>query len=89
MFGIVTKVFVAKSTLKWIFQVKKGGKAVKPRIIIILLLVILAIVFIVQNTHVVSVDFLFLKFQMSQIIMIVLMLLIGFFIGYLVAGKQK
>jgi len=62
---------------------------VKPRIIIILLLVILAVVFIVQNTHVVSVNFLVLKFQMSQIIMIVLMLLIGFFIGYLVAGKQK
>lgn len=61
----------------------------KPRIIIILLLVILAVVFIVQNTHVVSVNFLVLKFQMSQIIMIVLMLLIGFFIGYLVAGKQK
>ena len=61
----------------------------KPRIIIILLLVILAVVFIVQNTHVVSVNFLLLKFQMSQIIMIVLMLLIGFFIGYLVAGKQK
>ena len=60
----------------------------KPRIIIILLLVILAVVFIVQNTHVVSVNFLVLKFQMSQIIMIVLMLLIGFFIGYLVAGKQ-
>jgi len=62
---------------------------VKPRAIIILLLVIMATVFIVQNTHVVSVDFLFLKFQMSQIIMIVLMLLIGFFIGYLVAGKKK
>jgi uncharacterized integral membrane protein len=62
---------------------------VKPRIIIILLLIILAIVFIVQNTHVVSVDFLLLKFQMSQIIMIVLMLLIGFFIGYLAAGKRK
>jgi uncharacterized integral membrane protein len=62
---------------------------VKPRIIIILLLIILAVVFIVQNTHVVSVNFLLLKFQMSQIIMIVLMLLIGFFIGYLVAGKKK
>jgi uncharacterized integral membrane protein len=49
----------------------------------------LAIIFIVQNTHIVSVNFLFLKFQMSQIIMIVLMLLIGFFIGYLVAGKKK
>jgi uncharacterized integral membrane protein len=61
----------------------------KPRLIIILLLVVLAIVFIVQNTQVVSIDFLFLKFQMSQIIMIVLMLLIGFFIGYLTAGKQK
>ena len=61
----------------------------KPRVIIILLLVVLAIIFIVQNTHVVSVDFLFLKFQMSQIIMIVLMLMIGFFIGYLARGKQK
>jgi uncharacterized integral membrane protein len=61
----------------------------RPRIIIILLLIVLAIIFIIQNTHVVSVNFLFLKFQMSQIIMIVLMLLIGFFIGYLVAGKKK
>jgi uncharacterized integral membrane protein len=75
--------------LDWIFQIKEGGNAVKPRVIIILLLVILAIVFIVQNTRVVSVDFLFLKFQMSQIIMIVLMLLIGFFIGYLAAVKKK
>lgn len=61
----------------------------KPRLIIILLLVALAIIFIVQNTHIVSINFLILKFQMSQIIMIVLMLLIGFFIGYLVAGKKK
>ena len=61
----------------------------KPRIIIILLLVILAIVFIVQNTQVVSMKFLVLEFQMSQIIVIVLMLLIGFFIGYLAASKKK
>jgi len=61
----------------------------KPRVIIILLLVVLVTVFIVQNTQVVSVQFLFLEFQMSRIIMIALMLLIGFFIGYLVAGKQK
>ncbi len=61
----------------------------KPRVIIILLLVIMATVFIVQNTQVVSVQFLFLEFQMSRIIMIVLMLLTGFFIGYLVAGKKK
>lgn len=60
----------------------------KPRVIIILLLVILATVFIIQNTQVVSVQFLFLEFQMSRIIMIALMLLIGFFIGYLVAGKK-
>ena len=61
----------------------------KPRLIIILVLVVLAIIFIVQNTQLVSVNFLLLKFQMSQIIMIVLMLLIGFFIGYLAAGKQR
>ena len=61
----------------------------KPRVIIILLLVVLVTVFIVQNTQVVSVQFLFLEFQMSRIIMIALALLIGFFIGYLVAGKQK
>lgn len=61
----------------------------KPRAIIILLLVVLAIIFIVQNTQLVSVHFLVLELQMSQIIMIVLMLLIGFFIGYLAAGKQK
>jgi uncharacterized integral membrane protein len=61
----------------------------KPRVVIILLLVILAVIFIVQNTHLVSVDILFWTFQMSQIVMIVLMLLIGFFIGFLAAGKKK
>jgi len=75
--------------LDWIFPSEKGGKAVKPRVIIILLLVMLATVFIIQNTQVVSVQFLFLEFQMSRIIMIVLMLLTGFFIGYLVAVKKK
>lgn len=71
-----------------IYRRKEGGHFMKPRIIIILILVLLAIIFIVQNTQVVSVNFLILKFQMSQIIMIALMLLIGFFIGYLAASKK-
>jgi len=49
---------------------------------------ILFLILLLQNTHVVMLHFLFWEFGMSQIILIPLILLLGFGIGFLV-GKNS
>lgn len=61
----------------------------KPKIIIILILIALFLVIVVQNTQVVEFQLLFWKFAMSRIIVISFMMLIGFVLGYLVARMEK
>jgi len=61
----------------------------KAKIIIILILVVLALVFIIQNTGIVGVQFYFWKISMSRIIIISYSLLIGFVLGYLLGKTQK
>ncbi|MFC2161175.1 LapA family protein [Acidobacteriota bacterium] len=61
----------------------------KPKIIIILILIAVSILFVLQNTQVVEFQLLFWTFVMSRIIVISFMLLIGFVIGYLVARMEK
>lgn len=61
----------------------------KPKTIIILILIVLAFVMLIQNTQVVEVQLLFWKIAMSRIIMISFLLLMGFIVGYLVAKMQK
>ncbi|MFC2168609.1 LapA family protein [Acidobacteriota bacterium] len=61
----------------------------KPKIIIILILIAMSILFVLQNTQVVEFQLLFWTFVMSRIIVISFMLLIGFVIGYLVARMEK
>ena len=61
----------------------------KPKTIIILILIVLAIVILIQNTQVVEVQIFFWKIAMSRIIMIAFMLILGFVVGYLVANLQK
>jgi uncharacterized integral membrane protein len=57
----------------------------KPKTIVILVLVALFLIILVQNTQVVTLRLLFWKIGMSQIILVPLTMLIGFVIGYLVA----
>lgn len=63
----------------------------KVKTIIILVLVVLALILIVQNTEVVPIQILFWQLLMSRIILILLLLVIGFAIGFIVAkftGKR-
>lgn len=57
----------------------------KPKIISVLVLIILFLVFLMQNTQVVTLRLYFWKISMSQIILIPLVLIIGFVLGYGVA----
>ena len=66
-----------------------GGKAMKPKIIVIIVLVVLFLVIMVQNTEVVDFQLFLWKMSMSRIIMISFMILIGFVLGYLVARSEK
>jgi len=63
----------------------------KAKTVIILVLIILFFVFLLQNTEVVQLKFLFWKVEMSRIIFFPLTLSVGIIIGYVLAkvGKKK
>lgn len=55
----------------------------KPKMVVILILAIVLIVFVVQNSNVADVHLFFWTVSMSMIILIFFVALIGFAIGYL------
>jgi len=55
----------------------------KPKIIIITIVILTLMIILLQNTQVVTVRLFFWKVSMSQIILISLTLLIGFVIGFI------
>ena len=55
----------------------------KPKMVAILILAILLLVIVIQNSNAVDVHLLFWKISMSMIILIFFVALIGFVIGYL------
>lgn len=57
----------------------------KVKIIILLILIVLFTVFITQNTHVITISFLFWGLEMSAIVLISLMMLIGVIAGFIIA----
>ncbi len=57
----------------------------KIRSIVVIILAIIALVLIVQNTQVVPIQLLFWRLWMSRIVLILLMLAIGFGIGFVLA----
>jgi len=61
----------------------------KPRTIAVGTLFTLVVLTMLQNTHVVIVHFLFWRFALSQIVLILLILLAGFVLGYLFAKMPK
>jgi uncharacterized integral membrane protein len=68
----------------------------KPKTIVVLVLIGLFLIVLIQNTQVVTLRLLFWKAGMSQIILMPLIMLIGFILGYIVAkvtggshGKEK
>ncbi len=57
----------------------------KPKTIIILVLIVLAIVIVIQNSEMVTLQLFFWKIMMSRIIFMVGLLVVGFILGFLVA----
>lgn len=61
----------------------------KPKTIIILVLLLLSLVILIQNTQVVTLRIFFWHMSMSRILLIPLLMIIGFAIGYLVAALRR
>ena len=59
----------------------------KPKYIVLLVLLLLAVIFVIQNSAMVTIKLFFWSISMNQIIMICGLLLVGFLIGYLVMRK--
>ena len=57
----------------------------KPKIILVLVLVVLAIIILIQNRQVVTYHIFFWEISMSQMILLPLTVFTGFLIGYIVA----
>jgi uncharacterized integral membrane protein len=63
----------------------------RPKLIASLVVAVLFLIFLLQNTQVVTLRIYFWKISMSQIILIPLSVLLGFALGYVVAritGKK-
>jgi uncharacterized integral membrane protein len=60
----------------------------KPKLIVALILVVLSVILVAQNTEVVSVKFFLWTLQMSRIILIAGMFIVGCIVGFLL-GKTK
>ena len=60
-----------------------------PKTIIILVLIVLAIVIVIQNSEMVTLQLFFWKIMMSRIIFMVGLLVVGFALGFLVAKMTQ
>ena len=60
----------------------------KPKMIVVVLVIIMALIILSQNTQVVTVHVLFWDLSMSRIILIPFLLLVGFIIGFFI-GKNS
>ena len=61
----------------------------KPKTIVILSIFVIFIIILLQNTQTVTFQLLFWTLEMSRIIILILMLLLGFVLGYLTAKLKK
>jgi len=61
----------------------------KPRSTVGIILGVIFLIFLLQNTQVVSIRFLFWKLSMSRIILLPLVMLAGFIIGFFVGKKPE
>lgn len=57
----------------------------KPKIIVVLVIAALFLIFLIQNTQVVTLRLYFWEISMSQIILIPLAILVGFVFGFILA----
>ena len=60
-----------------------------PKLITVVIVAVLFLIFLMQNTQMVTLRLYFWKIAISQIILIPLVMLIGFVIGYVIKGWKK
>jgi uncharacterized integral membrane protein len=61
----------------------------KPKFVIIIVLILLALIIAFQNKEIVTFHLFFWKISMSRILVIIGFLFIGFFVGLLTAYRSK
>ena len=61
----------------------------KTKTIITVLLIVLCLIILLQNTQMVTLRFLFWELGISRIFLLPLLIIVGFIIGYVVAKVEK
>jgi uncharacterized integral membrane protein len=61
----------------------------RPKFIVVLVLIALLLIILIQNTQVVTLRLFFWKVGMSQIILIPLTMVIGFVVGFIVSKVTR
>ena len=64
----------------------------RPKVIAIIVISILALIILLQNLHTVTFSMFFWTVEVSQLLLVLLMLIIGYVLGYLTAklgGKKE
>jgi uncharacterized integral membrane protein len=64
----------------------------KAKVIVVLVVLVLALIILVQNTQIVTFRLLFWSAEISQLLLVLLTLALGFVLGFLVAkltGRKK
>jgi uncharacterized integral membrane protein len=70
-------------------ETRYGRRDLKPKIILILVVAVLALIVLLQNTDVVTFHFLFWSKDISQIVLVVLTLALGFALGFILAKLKS
>ena len=60
-----------------------------PKLITVVVVAVLFLIFLMQNTQVVTLRLYFWKIAISQVVLILLVMLIGFVIGYVLKNWKK
>jgi uncharacterized integral membrane protein len=69
-----------------------GGLPMRPKMILLFVVIVLAVVLLLQNTGVTEFNLLFWDLQMSRAILVFIVLVIGFVLGFVVAkltGRRR
>jgi len=56
----------------------------KPKTILSLIVILISLIILIQNTEVVTFSILFWKLTMSKIVLLVITIILGFLIGFLI-----
>jgi uncharacterized integral membrane protein len=78
---------IVPNTRAW--RVVMGEFFKRPKVIAIIVIAILALIILLQNMATVTFSLFFWQVQVSQLLLVVIMLVIGYVLGYLTAKLSK